>query len=383
MLSPDDIQKLCQRKYPDFLRSVVAETGFFPLEIRFGRPSTEITTLADGHIGYRIDWVEKNTRKWGRQRFPERVWFDGEADFLKAVRKQEEVRRFRENVALIRHECPELTPWLEGNVQRILDHARSWPGLLAVCRYFQQYPRPNLYAREIPLNIDTKFIERHQGVLRSLLDCVLADSCMAQCDRFEERFGLRYDEPLIRIRALDADLQARLGLICPDLSLPVGHFRGLGWSNITVIVTENKMNFLTLPGLPRCIGIWGAGNAAELLTSATWLSECQLVYWGDIDIQGFHILSRLRRAFPHVRSVMMDCATLNRFQASLGSGIEDNQALPECLSSTERQAYERVARENLRLEQERIPQTCVLQALAAFQEAGSTRSGYYLVPSQT
>src|SRR5688572_9583598 len=84
MLSPDDIQKLCERKYPAFLRSLVAGTPFFPNEIRFGRPSTtdeweklrqEISQLANGTLGYRIQWSETNTRKWGKQRFPERVWF--------------------------------------------------------------------------------------------------------------------------------------------------------------------------------------------------------------------------------------------------------------------------------------------------------------------
>ena len=85
MLNPDDIQLLCQRMYPAFLKSVVTCEQFFPLDIRFGRPSTtdeweklrrEITTLAKGKVGYRIEWAETNTRRWGRQKFPQRDWFD-------------------------------------------------------------------------------------------------------------------------------------------------------------------------------------------------------------------------------------------------------------------------------------------------------------------
>src|SRR5436309_330696 len=115
MLNADDIQRLCQRKYPAFLKSVITGERFFPLDIRFGRPSTtdeweklrrEITALAKGKVGYRIDWAETNTRRWGRQKFPERVWFENEAEFLGAVRKREEVEMFRTNLALTREQCP-------------------------------------------------------------------------------------------------------------------------------------------------------------------------------------------------------------------------------------------------------------------------------------
>src|SRR5262249_42295755 len=93
MLRPDDIARLCQRKYPAFLKSVVTGDAFFPLEIRFGRPSTteewntlrrEITALAQANLGYRVKWDETNTRRWGRQKFPRRVWFEQEADYLHA-----------------------------------------------------------------------------------------------------------------------------------------------------------------------------------------------------------------------------------------------------------------------------------------------------------
>ena len=60
MLHPDDIARLCQRKYPAFLKSFVTGEAFFPLEIRFGRASPteewdtlrrEITALADANLG--------------------------------------------------------------------------------------------------------------------------------------------------------------------------------------------------------------------------------------------------------------------------------------------------------------------------------------------
>src|SRR5207249_2139844 len=125
MLSPSDISNLCLRKYPAFLRAVVTGDNLFPLEIRFGRPSTtedwsvlqhEITALANHDLGYRIGWTHVNTRRWGRQRLPERVWFDNEEDFLRTIRKEREVDILRRHLALTRQSCPELEGWLVKNV---------------------------------------------------------------------------------------------------------------------------------------------------------------------------------------------------------------------------------------------------------------------------
>jgi hypothetical protein len=40
------------------------------------------------------------------------------------------------------------------------------------------------------------------------------------------------------------------------------------------------------------------------------MSGARILYWGDIDTHGFAILDRLRTGMPHMRSLMMDQATL-------------------------------------------------------------------------
>ena len=373
MLHPDDIQRLCQRKYPAFLKSVVTGAPFFPLEIRFGRPSTsdeweklrqETAALAGGRLGYRIEWIETNTRRWGRQKFPERVWFETEAEFLRALGKAVEVQRLRSQLALAREQCPELEPWLAANPARVVEFSPVWPDLLKVCRYFIEHPRPGLYARELPVAVDTKFIERHAGILRSLLDFLLPTAAKGKEERFEERFGLRHDEPQIRFRLLDESLREALGVPFPDVALPVSRFRELGWRGLRVIVSENKMTFLTLPPVTNGVGIWGAGNAAALLHEASWLRDCDLFYWGDVDGAGFEILGRLRQRFPRVRSLLMDLATIECRSVSC-------VVVPRCpqppaldsLTAEEAAAYAHVTQHGLRLEQERIPQSAVRAAL--------------------
>lgn len=375
MLNPDDIQRLCERKYPAFLRSIVTGEQFFPMLIRFGRPSSvddweklrrEISSLANGDIGYRIEWVETNTRRWGQQKFPERVWFENELGLLKALRKTSEVEKFRSNIALTRKECPALEGWLPRNAPRLIEFPAVWPDLLKVCSHFLNNPRPGIYSRELPIEVDTKFIERYQGILWDLLDFLLPDSTKVASDRFEERFGLRYDEPMIRFRILDPKLKLRINLPVDDLAVPLSQFCALGWTGLTVLITENKMRttFLTLPPIPAAIGVWGGGGAAELLSSAHWFANCRIFYWGDLDVHGFHILSRLRRTFPQVTSIMMDEATLDAFSNFIVPASESTYEEISNLTAEERGAYQRVKTAQILLEQEKISQRYATKALS-------------------
>ncbi|HEY9173061.1 MAG TPA: DUF3322 domain-containing protein [Verrucomicrobiae bacterium] len=364
MLHPDDIARLCLRKYPAFLKALVTGQPFFPLDIRFGRPATtegweklrqEISALATGNLGYRIEWAETNTRRWGRQKFPDRVWFENERDFLVALRKSAEVERLRLNLTIAGAQCPQLAPWLSANAMRVVEYADVWPDLLKVCRYFLKNPRPGLYSRELPVEVETKFVERHEGILRSLLDFLLPDSAKIEADRFEARFGLRYDEPLIRFRLLDSGLKARLGLLVDDVAVPLSQFRRLDCIGLNVLITENKMTFLTLPPASEAIGIWGGGGAAELLASVEWLAGCRLFYWGDLDVHGFHILSRLRQTFPGISSLMMNERTLDLFANLAVPAREATYQHVSGLTSDERLAYHQVGSKSLLLEQEKIP----------------------------
>ena len=272
MLSPPEIRALCERKYPAFLRSVVTGEPFFPLKIAFGRPTSsddfrkldaEITALDKATLGYRIDWEHVNTRLYGRQRLPQRVWFDDEPAFLKAVGKQAEVDEFRRLISHTRGTCPELTGWLPTNASRLIEQASIWTQLLLVCRYFLSNPRPARYARELPIAVDTKFIERHERILRNLLDYLLPPEAKIDTPHFETRFGLRFEEPRVRFRILDPELQRSLHLAFDDLEVPLTQFANFGLKEITVIVAENKKPFFTLPTQANTIGVFGNGAAAE------------------------------------------------------------------------------------------------------------------------
>jgi hypothetical protein len=364
MLSADQIRTQCLRKYHEYLRSILTTDAFFPLEIRFGRPSTtaqwdelqrDITQLVRENPGYQIEWKEINTRKWGRQRLPARVWFSNDAEYLRAISKTAETVRFRNNTQLVLKEFPQIREWFTSNISKTLDYADAWPQLLEVCRYFYKNPRPARYARELPMPVGTKFIETHQPILRSLLDFLLPKEAIdASSDHFETRFGLRYDEPLVRLRILDQSVKEELHLPATDISLPHSQFHALDWKDWNILITENKMTFLTLPNFQNTIALWGMGNAAALLEKVSWLANCRLYYWGDLDVHGFHILSRLRRAFLPVKSVMMDDLTLTSFESYWQAAGESSYEETQNLTIEERQTYIGLRDSKKLLKQERI-----------------------------
>ncbi|MEL6526894.1 MAG: DUF2220 domain-containing protein, partial [Chloroflexota bacterium] len=101
-------------------------------------------------------------------------------------------------------------------------------------------------------------------------------------------------------------------------------------------IVENELNFLTLPSLKNSMCIWGAGFQANLLGDVQWLNKVDVIYWGDIDVQGFQILSTLRAKLPHVRSMLMDRMTFDSFQSFVVTGNSTSVTALFNLTSDER-----------------------------------------------
>ncbi len=173
----------------------------------------------------------------------------------------------------------------------------------------------------------------------------------------------------MRSRLLDPELHHRFGLNLRDVSLPVSEFVNLEWRGVRCLIVENKKTFLTLPFLPDTVGVFGSGFGVELLTSATWLQDCPILYWGDLDAHGFEILSKLRSSFPQTVSVMMDAATLEQFRMFIVPGTPSaTRSLPH-LKPTEHEVFARLAQSSQRLEQERLDHAYVVERLGSLINA--------------
>lgn len=281
MITSDEIRQQAERKYLDFLRAGVRGEPFFPLEIRFGKAKASddylalrrwvgellASSKAECGYGYEVVLAERELRRYGRQSLPSRITIDTANDFLQLIGKVEEFGYWETAVTHTLAQFPQLQDWLAQYPQRVLPHLAAWDDLLTVCAYFMAYPRPNLYLRELPIPVHTKFIEDNQAILRHLLDALLPPAAIrADENQFERRFGLRYDEPQIRLRLLDEDLRRELGWPAADASLTVSDCAALERINdYTILIVENKMTFLTLPPIKNGLAIWGKGDRKSVV----------------------------------------------------------------------------------------------------------------------
>ena len=277
-------------------------------------------------------------------------------DFLKFLGKEKEVDLFKSNVEKITNDFPELKDWVIKNPKKIIDNANEWQSILKVCQYFKQNPKSNLYIRELPIKVHTKFIERNQSIIKELLNVLIPEHINIEEKEFERRFNLKYAEPQIRFKVLDKSIVDKFFLGIDDVAIPVSQFEKLNLPIKKVLVVENKTTLyttLTLPKMNSTIAIFGSGFSVYNLKNVRWLDNLELLYWGDMDVQGFEILSQFRTYFPQTKSVLMDKQAFDCFFED-DKGTLTNFSTKLNLTDEELQLYNILKTNNWRLEQEKI-----------------------------
>lgn len=384
MITPKEIQEQCLKWWKEVLLSTVNSMSYFPREInKIGKISSKdiLNKLSDykqsiellkSHskesrkMGYSLLVTERQFEKIGKQSVPEKVTIDSIEDYLKITGKEKEYQIFLKNLSLIQNELPLLNGWIKANPTKLVEHT-TWIDTLKVCKYFVQHPIPNLYIRQLPIDLHTKYINENKSIITSLLNYLIPNELNKEEKDFEKRFNLLSKEQLIRIRFLDVTKSPLQSVT--DISFTEKELKHYNFAIDNVFVTENLMNFLTLPFLDDTIAIWsGGGFSISYLKSIEWLKDKQFYYWGDIDAQGFQILNQCRSYFSNTKAVMMDTATLNCFQS--GEGKPANNQTLKWLSEEELNLYNYLRENNIRLEQEKITQVYAEDKIAnLFKEA--------------
>ena len=374
MITSEEIKKKALRKYTDYLRNVAVGTTFQPIEIPCDKKASD--TIAEYQkeyndirslskevkgYGYSIEWKTIKNRILGTQDFPSKIKFETAEDFERFLQKVKEVDVFRKNVALIKGRFPKLQCWIEKYPLKVIDNSEYWSDILKVLDYFSKNPQPQLYIRELPIEVHTKFIEQNKALIGELLDIVIKEYINTNEKEFEKRYNLRYDEPTVRMRLLDRTLAKKLFYGLDDITIPISLFLKLQIPISKVYIVENKVNFLTFPLIPNSIVIWGKGYGVASIKESELLKSTELIYWGDLDAQGFEILSQFRSYFGQVKSLLMDKATFdNYFEKECGTSkinVKPN------LTTEEEELYQYIKVNNYRLEQEKIPQRYVIEQL--------------------
>jgi len=375
MISPEDIRQQALKWWEPFLQSQLTGAPFFPKQIdrigkvkpgqitrQFETLQNEITLLYKASknekgIGYRIITAGKNFRRSGAHELPDCICFDTAEDYMHVTGKGKDWQLFLTNYRLISAELPQAEKWMPENVQSLTVPGRDWQGIIEVCRYFIDNPRPGLYLRQLPVRVHTKFIEENSAILQSLLDFLLTGHVRdEEQKRLAERYFLKHDEPLVRVRLLDEQIIFYKSI--RDVSIRQSEFEVTDWNCPNVVITENKMNFLSLPDLPAAIALWsGGGFNVSYLRNANWLKNKQIYYWGDIDEHGFQILHQLRSYFPYAQSMMMDRQTYDQFKeyAVPGKNNPVEQLIHLHPDEAALYAFLKTQPGQSRLEQEKIP----------------------------
>jgi len=370
MITANEIKKKAENLYIEYLKSIIMDEIFFPKEVRCDKSvlpncNKSRKELAEvigfskdrNGFGYTIFYKQRKTRQDGIQSSISKIIFQTESDFLKYLHKEKEVVGFRENCSLILSKYYELKEWLVKYPKKVIKNKNQWNNILKVCSYFKHNPTPNnLYIRELPIEVDTKFIEDNKSILKELLNILIEEHIQRDEKDFEKRFNLKYEEAFVRFRILDKQISQVYFSGVDYLNIPISQFEKLNLSPLKkVFVVENKMNVLTFPIVAESIVIFGSGfGVGNLLKNSSWLNNIELFYWGDLDIQGFEILSQFKSHFPHVKSILMDKATFKYFENAKVKGKPSNNSEVLDLTDEERKLYILLKGNNWRLEQEKI-----------------------------
>ncbi|MBY0409810.1 MAG: hypothetical protein K2Q97_06700 [Burkholderiaceae bacterium] len=155
---------------------------------------------------------------------------------------------------------------------------------------------------------DTKFFERHDSLLKALLD-----------ERFE---GKASRQGLASFLGASPEGEHWV-LVAPlaDGLLPFRrqrvtttelHTTALPVRRILLVENErslHQLHQLSHP-LPDTIAVLGSGLNLTWL-AAPWLQKCDVAYWGDLDTWGLAMLGTARRHLPQLHAMLMDRATFD------------------------------------------------------------------------
>jgi hypothetical protein len=368
----EELKARATSRYEGVLKRLLLGEDPFPLHIPYKRPKR---TGDPSHIlktkallrsqskevlgfGPVIQFEQGNTRKFGEGALPGDIVFTGLQDLVCYIGKRTEAERILQNAKLVTDAFPQLNQWTATRLRLLSSRdASMWRAIITVVQYFSQHPKPWLYARELPLALPTKFLERNYGPVIGLLSEVSPSALNEPYSTWQDRLGLRSSSDLIEGRFLDSSLEPQLPR---HMIVPIKEWnRCCSSIPAWILITENRTTLLTLPELPGCLALLGKGYAVTRLAELENLHKTEIQYWGDIDQHGFEILASIRSHLKQTVSCLMDDTTLLKCEKQIGK--EDVKAtlsekfVAEHLTEQERLLWRRCGQQHLRLEQEHIP----------------------------
>jgi hypothetical protein len=322
----------------------------------------------------RLEYRQVGGRLVGMNELPAKLWVDSYEHLWSALGTRKQAHRFTELVAAARRATPRLVEWMVRYPMRVLELEPEWPAIIATVKWIDACADGARYIRQIDVpGVDTKFIERHRGVLAALLDHQLDEGRIDQSKPrtdFAGRYGFLQRPGYVRIRSLSPGQALVEGY--SELMFRTDELAVRPPPSATVYVVENETTYLAFPPVADALALFSGGYAVSILEQLDWLSDRDVIYWGDIDTHGFVMLDRLRRRFPRARSMLMDRDTL---LAHEGQWVTEEKPRAEHLENLQpeeadlyRDLVEDALGPSVRLEQERIWYPAIGHAVRALAQ---------------
>lgn len=377
--TPADVVNRLQRRWNtgELLTSFASGEEWVPLGIPLRSPTASDLATRFGevqawaaewrradHRTLRVDTKTAGGRTIGANEVPSRAWVDSYDRLWSLLRRGPDVRRFTDLLRATEVRAPRLAEWMIAKPLEVLRLQHTWDKLIATVLWIDNHANHDMYLRQVDVpGVDTKFIEKHRKILAALLDRQLPEhriDAVLPPSSFAGRYRFRRKPAYVRFRWLGrhegfSELTVRIDELAAS-SLKVS----------TVFVVENEITYLAFPPVDESMVVFGGGYALSQLESLTWLSDRELVYWGDIDTHGFAILDRLRHKFGHARSMLMDRATLLAHEEQWVTEAAPVNPYLELLHPGEAALYADLVENTLgnavRLEQERVSYSVIERA---------------------
>ncbi|RKP43347.1 Wadjet anti-phage system protein JetD domain-containing protein [Trinickia fusca] len=377
-LMPDDVAQACKRQFErqqvDWLLRRSEST--WPLSVALRSPSDKeaanapaaMRTWLSAWTGFdnasrdkgrrcAVVWRSVNWRLMGNVTVPEKVLFEDIEAVADCARVDQDWETLKERWRALCERHASVTD--KRDCAKALIGAAQWADddfvrLLEFLGWCERNPASGLYLRQLPLvGIDTKWVERRLGVVVPLLQAI-----MGKLGDVHQLLVLRRAPYTVRMRLLDPVLREQMAG-AEDLQMPVDQ-----WSKLLrqppkrLLIIENLATGLAVPDTPGTAVAMGLGNNVAVLNEVAWAHSAEILYWGDIDTWGLHILSRARSLFPHLNSMLMTETVLTSHRHLWT--VEDSQdnRHADHLTAKEAELLSKLQQgrwgKHVRLEQERI-----------------------------
>ncbi|MFJ6001705.1 Wadjet anti-phage system protein JetD domain-containing protein [Arthrobacter sp. NPDC092385] len=375
------------------LREVLEPSGAYPRRRALKKPtaaelrdhyaaarswSGELTAAAGA---FSLELIEVGRTTIGANQVPAAAVFANVDDEIAFVGKDRDTARAVALTAELTEVDPALRAWVIARPMQLLELGEDAVTASRVALWLREHRSPAIYVRQLSLpGVHTKFVEGHRRTITEMLSVLRPEDPMPAVElapsvrvdevpssvvvaqdsppgaRFAARHGFLHAPERVRFRVLDPELSV-LGS-ARDLTVTADAFASLRLPVDEVIVTENLVNFLSLPDRPMTLALFGGGYGFSSLRDAGWLRSCAVHYWGDLDTHGFRILDQLRAVHPQVGSMLMDEETLLAHRDRWGTEPTPSRVDLTRLTAAEAEMYRALQQDvygpSVRLEQELI-----------------------------